>query len=63
VCVSEKKENDLIGSLEGLRLDKACRDFFNCFFGVDGGNQNIKSWDYERYISKGSKGSKTTNIC
>jgi hypothetical protein len=43
VCVCNKKENDLIESLEGLGLDKACMDLENCFFGADGGNQSIKS--------------------
>jgi hypothetical protein len=49
VCVSNKKENDLIGSLEGLPMDRTCRDLKFCFFGADGGNQSIKK-DCERYI-------------
>lgn len=47
--VSKKKENELIGSLEGLPMYKACRDLENCSFGANGGNQNIKR-DCERYI-------------
>jgi hypothetical protein len=52
MCISNKKENDLIGSLEGLGLDRACRDLENCFFGANGGNQSIKRWDYEKYIER-----------
>jgi len=49
VRVSSKKEDVLIKSLEGLPMDKARRDFKNCFFGANGSNQSIKR-DYERYI-------------
>jgi hypothetical protein len=52
MCVNNKKENDFIGSLEGLGLDKAFRDLENYFFSADGSNQSIKSWDYERYIER-----------
>jgi hypothetical protein len=48
MCVNNKKENNFIRSLEGLGLDKTCY----CFSSVDGGNQSIKIWDYERYIER-----------
>jgi hypothetical protein len=43
--VNNNKENDLIGSLEGLGLDIACKDLENCFFGLRWKQQKHKKME------------------